>query len=109
MEVLKLQNVTSEMVKPRAAELDATLAVSSAAVSFTSGNLAADCKYVRLQVQGNSVRVTYDGSNPSSSNGEQVQPGQMAVFSRDVVLAMKFIRETSDAVVWAQPCNFLVR
>lgn len=108
-EAIKLQNVVSEMVKPSATQTDATLAVSSTAVSFAAGDLSDTCKYVRLQVQSNSVRVTYDGSAPTASNGEQVQPGEKTVVSRQVALAMRFIRETSDAVVWAQPFNVLAQ
>jgi hypothetical protein len=95
------------MVRPKSTEIDATLAVSNAAVSFAAGDFADSCKYVRMQVQGDTVRVTYDGSNPTTSNGEIVQANQMAVFNRDVALGMKFIRVTNDAVVWAQPFNCL--
>lgn len=97
------------MVRPQSTETDATLAVSSTAVAFAAADLAATCSYVRLQVQGDNVRVTYDGSDPTASNGEIVAVGQTAVFSRAVVLAMKFIRVTNDAVVWAQPFNVLAQ
>lgn len=110
MEVIKLQNVSSEMVPPNTTtELDATLAVSSTAVSFTSGNLPASCKYVRMQVQEDSVRITYDGSAPTASNGELVQATQFTVVSRAIALRMRFIRVTTDAVIWAQPHNVLAQ
>jgi hypothetical protein len=110
MEAIKLQNVSSEMVAPNSTtELDATLAVSSAAVSFASSDFPASCKYVRMQVQGDSVRITYDGSAPTSSNGELVQSTQMTIVNRAVALRMRFIRVTTDAVIWAQPHNVLAQ
>lgn len=110
MEVLKLQNVSSEMVPPNTTtELDATLAVSSVAVSFQTSDFPASCRYVRLQVQGNSVRITYDGSAPTATNGESVQATQGTTVSRAVALRMRFIRETADATIWAQPMNFLAQ
>jgi len=109
METIRIQNVTSEMVRPLASEIDATLAVSSVAVSFGAGDFPTSCKYVRLQVQGDSVRITYDGSAPTTTNGEIVQATQMSVVSRAVALQMRFIRVTTDAVIWAQPCNFLAQ
>lgn len=110
-EVIKLQNVSSEMVRPNTTnELDATLAVSTAVVQFAAGDLAASCKYVRLQVQGNAVRITYDGSNPSASNGEYIEPTQTTTVPRAVALQMKFVRAgAADAVVWAQPYNVLAQ
>lgn len=108
MEVLKLQNVSSEMVAPNTStETDQTLAVSTVAVSFS--DFPASCKYVRIQVQGDSVRITYDGSAPTSSNGELVQATQFTVVSRAVALRMKFIRVSTDAVIWAQPHNVLAQ
>ena len=50
-EVIKLQNVSSEMVRPNTTtELDATLAVSTTAVAFSASDLATSCKYVRLLI-----------------------------------------------------------
>lgn len=110
-EVIKLQNVSSEMVRPNTStELDATLAVSTTAVAFTTSDLASSCKYVRLQVQSNAVRVTYDGSAPTASNGEYIEPTQTTTVPRAVALQMRFIRAGSaDAVIWAQPYNVLAQ
>ena len=110
MEVIKIQNSTSEMVRPASSETDAMLTVSTVAVSFAAGDFATSCKYVLLQVQNNPVRVTYDGSAPTDSNGEYVLANQEKVVSRSLALAMRFIRSSnSDAVVWAQPFNVLVQ
>lgn len=110
-EVIKLQNVSSEMVRPNTTtELDATLAVSTTAVAFAANDLATSCKYVRLQVQTNAVRITYDGSAPTSSNGEYIEPTQTTTVPRAVALQMRFIRAgAADATIWAQPYNVLAQ
>ena len=55
-EIIKLQNVSSEMVRPNTTtELDAQLTVSTSVVSFASGDFATTCKYVQLQVFPESV------------------------------------------------------
>lgn len=110
-EIIKLQNVSSEMVRPNTStELDDQLTVSTTAVSLTAANIATTCKYVRLQVQDNPVRVTYDGSTPTSTNGEYISPTQTTTLPRSTALQLKFIRASgADAVVWAQPYNVLAQ
>lgn len=107
---IKIQNAVSEMVPPGSTETQATLAVSTTAVSFAANNLPATCKYVRLQVQGADVRLTYDGSAPTSSVGEYVSALEKTVLPLITVLKMKFIRAGgTDAVVWAQGFNSLAQ
>lgn len=110
-EIIKLQNVSSEMVRPNTTtETDIQLTVSTAVVSLDSATLSTTCKYVRIQVKDNPVCVTYDGSTPSASNGEYISPTQTTTLPRATALQLKFIRASAaDAVVWAQPYNVLAQ
>lgn len=88
--------------------LSATLAVGVAPVSFVAGDFGAPrVPYLRLQVQDNDVYMTYDGSVPSSSNGERITPGTGGYFLRADVLAMSFLQVTGAAKVFAQPCDLV--
>jgi hypothetical protein len=82
--------------------------VGASPVSFVAGDFSTPLvPYCRLQVLDNSVYVTYDGTTPSSSNGELVTPGVGGYFLRMDVLAMKFIQATGAARVFAQPCDLI--
>lgn len=85
-----------------------TLAVSTAPVSFVASNFEAPLvPYVRVQVQQDAVYATYDGTTPSSTNGEIITPGSGAYLLRKDLLAMKWLRVTGDAKVFAQPCDLI--
>ena len=84
-------------------QADHTVAVSTSVVTMTAAQLPESHQYVYVQVQSNTVRATYDGSDPSASNGEQMTAGTRFTVKRDLALAMKFIRESADAVLWIQP------
>lgn len=109
MEVIKLQNVISEMVPPNTTtEVGYRLTVSSAAVSLSAGNIGTTGKYIMLQVQGAPVYVTYDGTTPSATNGYYVDTYEKTVVQRAVALRLKFIRASgTDGYVMAQPFNSL--
>lgn len=98
---VKVNNSSVEFKPPTQA--DQTLAVSTAVVQLVAANLPASHPYVYMQNQGQNIRVTYDGSDPSASNGEQIVSGERLTVRRDTAIAMKFIRESADSVVWAQP------
>jgi hypothetical protein len=85
-----------------------TLAVSNAVVSFVSSNFSdAAAPYVRVQVQDDDVYVTYDVTVPSATNGEIVRKDTSAYFLLRDLWAMKFIRVTGNARVFAQPCKLI--
>lgn len=59
---------------------------------------------VLVDVQGADVMVTFDGSNPSSSNGHKLASGTAAEWSLATYSAAKWIRAgASDATVHASP------
>lgn len=82
------------------------LTVSSTAVSFSAGNFPSSYRYVMFQVKTNPVLLSYDGTDvPTASDGQRKVAGDEAIMLRATFLRLKFIRESSDAVIWALPCN----
>lgn len=99
---VKINNSPSEFKPPTQA--DHTVVVSTTAVTLTAASLPASHLYVYIQNQGQNIRVTYDGSAPTASNGEQLVDGDRLTVTRDLALAMRFIREGStDSALWVQP------
>ncbi len=90
-----------------AAGAAAVLAVSSSPLQFASNAFPSAHVFVRLQAQGSNVYATYDGTTPSSSNGELLTTGVAGYFYRKDVLAMKFLCPTGSANIFAQPCDFV--
>jgi hypothetical protein len=88
-------------------ETDERLAVSSTAVSLTGAWTASKTKYVLIDIQGADVMVTFDGSDPTSSNGHLYKKAADPFFwHRDAARVAKFIRSAStDASVHATPFN----
>ena len=50
-------------------EADERLSVSTAAVSLTNVWSSSKTKYILIDIQGDDVMVTFDGSTPTSTNG----------------------------------------
>jgi hypothetical protein len=86
-------------------EADERLAVSSSVVSLTNAWSAAKTKYVLIDIQGDDVMVTFDGSNPSSTNGHLFKKLTPPFFiNKNTAMVAKFIRAAStDASVQATP------
>ena len=86
--------VTNLYPKPTSGVADQTLAVSDAAVQFgTAFNSLT--RYIVLDVQLADVRVTYDGSAPTSTNGHILFAGRSYTWSKQAAVAAKFIRDGS--------------
>lgn len=91
---------------PSAGVNDEALAVSNTVggVQLTaSGWTGANTKYVQWQCQTDSVRVTFDGSAPTTTNGFVLSANQSGTWDLETAKAAKFIRVTTDAVFFAQP------
>lgn len=79
---------------------------NSVATPFSS--LAADTRHVMIQVLGATIRVTFDGSDPTTSKGFEYIAGSTAYLTRQMALAMKAIRAGgTDAVIESQQLNYL--
>jgi len=74
------------------------LAVSTSAVQFAAFD--SDTKYVMIDVQDDSVYVTFDGSTPSATNGHiLLKEKGLLVLSSAAGKAAKFLQVTGAAVV----------
>jgi len=93
--------VTNLYPKPTPGVADQTLTVSSSVVQFgTAFNSLT--RYIVLDVQGADVRVTYDDSAPTTSNGHILFAGRSYTWSKQAAAAAKFIQDGStDATIHA--------
>jgi len=93
--------VTNLYPKPTPGVTDQTLTVSSSVVQFgTAFNSLT--RYIALDVQGADVRVTYDDSAPTTSNGHILFAGRSYTWSKQAAAAAKFIRDGgTDATIHA--------
>lgn len=83
--------VTNLYPKPTPGVTDQSLAVADSVVQF--GTAFNDLtKYVVLDVQTADVRVTYDDSAPTTSNGHILFAGRSYTWSKEAAQAAKFIR-----------------
>ena len=88
--------VTNLYPKPTTGVTDQSLAVADSAVQFgTAFNSLT--KYVVLDIQTADVRVTYDGSDPTTSNGHILFAGRSYTWSKEAAEAAKFIRNGSTS------------
>ena len=80
---------------------DQRLTVSSTAIPFaTTFNIGTDM--VVLDVQGADVMVTFDGSDPTTSNGHRLYNASHYTWSRQAAQAARFIRQAgTDAAIHA--------
>lgn len=86
---------------------DQQLAVSTSVVQLVSTGFVSPVRAVDVQIQGANVRVTFDGSNPTDTNGFIYTNGTGTTWSLARAKAAKFIRDDStDAVVHAQPVSW---
>ena len=93
--------VTNLYPKPTVGVSDQTLTVSTSVVQFgTAFNSLT--RYIVLDVQGADVRVTYDDSAPTTSNGHILFAGRSYTWSKAAAQAAKFIRDGgTDATIHA--------
>ena len=86
-------------------EADERLSVSTAAVSLTNSWSSSKTKYLLIDIQGDDVMVTFDGSTPTSTNGHLFKKLTPPFFwNKSTALAARFIRAAStDASVHATP------
>lgn len=79
-------------------------------VSTTALDLLADAtdpltRYVCMQVTGDAIRVTFDGTNPTSTKGFLYPVGTKEYMTPILAKSAKAIRVTGDAVVELQEMN----
>tara|TARA_A100001037_G_scaffold253576_1_gene238233 strand:- start:609 stop:917 length:309 start_codon:yes stop_codon:yes gene_type:complete len=86
--------ITNLYPKPTPAATDQTLTVADSAVQFGTAfsNLT---RYIVLDIQTADVRVTYDDSAPTSTNGHILPAGRSYTWAKETAQAAKFIRDGS--------------
>lgn len=97
-------NISNIYPKPATGVSDERLTVSNVVVTLTaSGWDVPNTKQVIWDVQTNDIMVTFDGSNPSSTNGHRLYAGESGTWSLQLAKAARFIRQSADAVFQATP------
>ena len=87
---------------PTPGATDQTLAVDDTAGGKQFSAFNSLTRYVVLDVQVADVRVTYDGSAPTSTNGHILFAGRSYTWAKRTAEAAKFIEDTTtDAVIHA--------
>ncbi len=86
--------VTNLYPKPTPGVTDQTLTVNATAGGVQFGTAFNSLtRYIVLDVQGADVRVTYDDSAPTTSNGHILYAGRSYTWSKQAAAAAKFIRD----------------
>jgi hypothetical protein len=85
--------VTNLYPKPTPGATDQTLSVDDSIKQFSAFNSLT--KYVVLDVQVSDVRVTYDDSAPTSTNGHILYAGRSYTWSKQAATAAKFIEDST--------------
>lgn len=77
---------------------DQNTVVSSSVVDMLGTALDAHTTHVFWTNYGDAVFCTFDGSNPSSTNGHYIASGENGTWRRELAEAAKFIRsDTTDS------------
>jgi hypothetical protein len=95
--------VTNLYPKPTVGVTDQTLTVDDTAGGVQFGTAFNKLtRYIVFDVQGADVRVTYDDSAPTTSNGHILFAGRSYTWSKQAAEAAKFIRDGgTDATIHA--------
>lgn len=93
---------------PGATAVNLTTAATGGGVTFTAGNLGSG-KYLwgHIQVQISTHYVTYDGTTPTSTNGEIWTANQAGDFLAKDLLKMKFLSSSGAGNIFLQPCVYV--
>jgi hypothetical protein len=87
--------VTNLYPKPTPGATDQTLSVDDTAGGKQFAAFNSLTKYVVLDVQVSDVRVTYDDSAPTSTNGHILFAGRSYTWSKQAATAAKFIEDST--------------
>jgi len=84
--------------------IDERLTVSTSVVEFATTWYDEDAKFIYVDVQGADIMVTFDGSDPSASNGHKFASGFYGFWSARQAYKAKMIRAGgTDAAIQASP------
>jgi hypothetical protein len=87
---------------PNSTQADQRLTVDATAGGVQFEALHADTTHVLWSNEDAQIRVTFDGSAPTSTNGHIIEAGDSGVWAKALAVAAKFIRTgTSSGVIHA--------
>lgn len=83
----------------------AEVTVAGTAIAlFSSADVQAaghpDATLANCSLTGANIRVSYDGTDPTTSKGQVLTPGVYTITGTDVMLAAKGIRDDSTSATW---------
>jgi len=88
---------------PAPGDTSEKLTVGATATDFVKTWYNGKTKFVLIDFQAYDAYVTFDGSTPTTTNGHLYKAGTREMWSANQADAAKFIRSTSDCVVFASP------
>lgn len=84
---------------------DERLTVSNSVVTLAA--FAANTQFVVWDVQDNDIMVTFDGSDPTTTNGHRLYAGDRDTWHVNTAQKARFIRATgTDGVIQASQFNY---
>ena len=90
--------VSTVVVSPTAATVRNSTGTSGANTNYWAVSFPASAAV--LEVMTNGIYYTFDGSTPSSTNGQKLDAGDvLTIAGRQKVANLKMIRQTTDSVV----------
>ena len=102
----RIVNTPSQAIPQGGTSHTQTTVSSSVVTPFSS--IADDTKHIMIQVLGATIRVTFDGSSPTSTKGFEYIAGSTAYWTRQMAGAAKAIRAGgTDATIESQQLNYL--
>jgi len=97
-------STSSALATLSSSDTSQTLTVDATAGGVQLSAFSADTTQVYVSVQDQAVRVTFDGSAPTTSHGHTLEVGYQELWSKDLATAAKFIRDNgTDGQVHASP------
>lgn len=104
----KIVNTPSQAIPQYGAPHTQVTIGATAGAVLGALTLNAATTHVLVQFTGANARVTFDGTNPTTSKGFVYSDGSTAYLTRNMASAAKAIRDDStDVVVEIQELNFL--
>lgn len=100
-----MRRANRDSLIPTPGVADQALVVTTAIIAFAAFN--EESTHVLLTVSAQPVRVTFDGSDPTTDNGHVWAAGYEEVYTKEAAAAMQFYRDGgTDAYIHASEFAF---
>ena len=94
-----INNLETEL-KPNGTQADEALTVDDTAGGVQLAAIDAATTHVYWTVHDNPIRVTFDDSAPTTTNGHVIAAGASGTWKKESVVAAKFIRDGASSAVF---------